>query len=68
MDEALRWYNLSALQGYAPAQYNLGLIYANGQGVIPNKRIAKDWFGKACDNGFQEGCDRFRELKEQGIE
>jgi hypothetical protein len=31
--EALKWYRKAADQGYAKAQYNLGLCYANGDGV-----------------------------------
>ncbi len=27
---------------------------------------AKEWFGKACDNGAQMGCDRYKRLNEQG--
>ena len=30
--EAARWYRLAADQGHAGAQYNLGLMYANGRG------------------------------------
>ena len=30
--EALKWYRLAADQGDADAQYNLGVMYANGQG------------------------------------
>lgn len=28
--------------------------------------IAKEWFGKACDDGDQKGCDNYRQLNEQG--
>ena len=31
--EAVRWYWLAADQGDAGAQYNLGVSYANGEGV-----------------------------------
>ncbi len=31
--EAVRWYRLAADQGYAAAQYNLGIMYASGLGV-----------------------------------
>jgi len=41
-------------------------MYNNGQGVRVNKATAKEWFGKACDNGEQKGCDRYRELSLQG--
>jgi len=30
--EAVRWYRQAAAQGYAPAQYNLGLMYERGEG------------------------------------
>ena len=31
--QAAAWYRKAADQGYAGAQYNLGVMYANGQGV-----------------------------------
>ena len=33
MQRAVRWYRLSVEQGFAAAQYNLGLMYAIGDGV-----------------------------------
>ena len=32
-EEAIKWYRLAAEQGYASAQYNLGVMYDNGDGV-----------------------------------
>jgi TPR repeat protein len=64
--EAMRLFRLAALQGEASAQFNIGVMYHNGQGVRQNKKIAKEWFGKACDNGLQEGCDEYRKLNEAG--
>lgn len=32
-EEAAYWYMLAANQGLTEAQYNLGVLYANGQGV-----------------------------------
>ncbi len=32
---AAHWYSAPAEQGYALAQYNLGWLYAKGQGVAP---------------------------------
>lgn len=46
-------------------QYNLGLMHLNGKGVLKDRAIAKEWFGKSCDNGNQKGCDRYRELNLQ---
>ena len=31
--EAVRWFRLAAEQGHAYAQYNLGRMYATGEGV-----------------------------------
>jgi hypothetical protein len=28
--------------------------------------IAKEWYGQACDNGSQQGCDNYRELNQAG--
>ena len=55
-----------AAAGDAKAQVNLGLMYNAGEGVRKNKSTAKEWFGKACDNGNQAGCDSYRLLNEAG--
>ena len=64
--KAVEWYTNAAHQGFAEAQYNLGAMYYNGQGVSQNKSTAKRYFGQACDNGYQSGCDHYRILNEQG--
>lgn len=64
--KSFRWYQKAANQGFMSAQNNLGVMYANGQGVRQDYKIAKEWFGKACDNGSQQGCDSYRKLNEQG--
>jgi TPR repeat protein len=38
-------------KGDARAQYNLGVIYSNGQGVVKNKAEAVKWFRKAAEQG-----------------
>ena len=45
--EAVKWYQFSADQGYAKAQYNLGLMHANGRGVPPDFVIAHQWLDLA---------------------
>ena len=52
--------------GDIDAQHNLGIMYYKGQGVKQDYHKAKDFFGKACDNGLQIGCDKYRELNEKG--
>jgi TPR repeat protein len=46
--EAARWYRKAADQGHALAQYNLGLLYANGRGVAQDKAQARAWMQKAA--------------------
>ena len=61
--EAVKWYRKAAEQGYADAQAMLGFSYLLGQsGVQVNKSLAKEWFGKACDNGEQVGCEYYSKL------
>ena len=44
----------------------LGSLYADGLGVKQNKKVSKEYYGKACDLGLQDGCDKYRKLSEQG--
>ena len=55
-----------AEQGVAKAQFNLGVMYYNGYGVRRNFHLSKEWFGKACDSGWQKGCDQYRYLNQAG--
>lgn len=63
--KAFKWYQRLANQGDAQAQYNLGVMYYQGQGARQNSAIAKELFGKACDNGDQKGCDNYRILSQR---
>ncbi len=42
-------------QGDARAQYNLGVMYANGQGVSKDYAEALKWCRKAADQGYADG-------------
>jgi uncharacterized protein len=44
----------------------LGAMYEDGVSVRQDYKKAKEWFGKACDNGFQIGCDEYKKLNQQG--
>jgi TPR repeat protein len=37
--------------GYAPAQFNLGVMYEKGQGVPQDNATAVSWYRKAADQG-----------------
>ncbi|KAG0233051.1 hypothetical protein BGW42_007747 [Actinomortierella wolfii] len=49
--KAFELYTKSAEQGNADAQYNLGLMYKNGQGVEQNDVNATEWFAKSANQG-----------------
>ena len=49
--EAVRLFRLSAEQGYANAQYNLGQMYYKGQGVLQDYKEAHMWFNLSGSNG-----------------
>ena len=49
--EAVKWYRLSAEQGKANAQANLGFMYDNGQGVLQDYKEAVKWYRLAAEQG-----------------
>ena len=52
--EAVTWYRLAAAQGFATAQYNLGLMCANGEGVPQDYAEAVTWYRLAAEQGYAE--------------
>ncbi len=48
---ALREWRPLAEQEHAPAQYNLGLMYANGLGVVQDYKKAVKWYRTAAEQG-----------------
>lgn len=59
----MRWSKLAAAQGHTDAQFNIGWMYDNGQGVEVDKKLAKHWYKIACDNGHEIGCEYLRKMK-----
>lgn len=49
---ALREWQPFAEQGFAAAQYNLGQMYAQGQGMPQNNAEAVKWYRKAAEQGY----------------
>lgn len=49
--EAAWWFRQSAIKGHMLAQYNLGHMYYEGQGVIQSFRSARHWFEEAAAQG-----------------
>jgi uncharacterized protein len=52
--EAVKWYRKAAEQGYANAQFNLGLMYLNGEGVPEDNVFAYMWFNLAAAQGDED--------------
>lgn len=52
--EAAKWYRLAAEQGYAQAQFNLGVIYATGEGVPKDDAEAVKWYRLAAEQGYAQ--------------
>ena len=48
---AAGWFSRAAEQGYADAQFNLGLMYVNGEGVEKDVVQAVELFKKAAEQG-----------------
>ncbi|UOP00741.1 tetratricopeptide repeat protein [Kingella potus] len=51
---AVRLIRPLAEQGYAVAQYNLGVAYGNGLGVTQNDQQAAAWYRKAAEQGYAD--------------
>ena len=50
--EAVKWYRLSAEQGVADAQYQLGFdVFQNGQGVPQDYKEAIKWYRLSAEQG-----------------
>ena len=52
--KAVEWTRRAAEAGYARAQINLGVCYANGTGVTKDAAEAVKWYRKAADQGNSE--------------
>jgi TPR repeat protein len=51
--EAMKWYRMAADQKYAPAEYEVGRMYANGMGMPENEKEAARWYRMAADGGYK---------------
>jgi len=56
--QAAKWFLAAAEQGYAAAQYNLGLMKRQGRGVSQSDADANAWFRKAADQGHKHAVHK----------
>ncbi len=54
LEEAVAGFKNAAEQGMAQAQFNLGVMYADGEGVRRNFDKAIKWLTKAAEQGIEE--------------
>lgn len=49
--KAFQWYTKAAEQGDAGAQFDLGVMYGKGEGVLQDYKQAVKWYTKAAEQG-----------------
>ena len=55
-----------AEQGYADAQFSLGIMYGQGQGVTQDYKEAVKWYTKAAEQGYAEAQNNLGLMYGQG--
>ena len=63
--EAVKWYRKAAEQGFAQAQYNLGVMYYFGEGVSVNSIKAYMWWSLAMEQGNELATENLNIIKEK---
>ena len=64
--KSIEWYEKAANQNNKTALQKIARAYEHGINVSKNMNKAKEWYGKLCDSGDQEGCFSYRMLNERG--
>ncbi len=61
----MKWYRKAAEQGFAQAQYNLGVMYYFGEGVSVNSIKAYMWWSLAMEQGNELATENLNIIKEK---
>ena len=61
-----RSYTKAAEQGYAQAQYNMGVLSATGRGVTQSDVEATRWYSMAADQGYEMARENMQVLLDTG--
>ena len=59
---AKQWFEKSAIDGYADAQYNLGAMYENGEYVEQDYTTAAMWYSLAIEQGNTHAQKRMQSI------
>ena len=62
LKSAIRWLREAAKNGDAEAQYELGLLYEQGEGVAADKVEAGRFYRQAATGGFAKAEERLKQL------
>jgi len=49
--QSIEWFRKAAVQGYPPAEYQMGQVYDFGFGAQQDDTLALDWYRKAASHG-----------------
>ena len=63
--EAFNWYRRAAEQGYAAAQFSLGVAHYNGDGVPQDPVLGYAWASVAASNGHEDAAGVRYRIAEQ---
>ncbi len=66
-NDAYKWFTAAANDNNAEAQYRLGEMYYNGNGVAKNYQTAISWYEKAAHQNHHAAAYRLGYLYEKGI-
>ena len=63
--EAKEWFEKSAIHGFADAQYNLAVMYENGEYVQQDYTTAAMWYSLAIEQGNQHAKKRMQSILDE---
>lgn len=63
--QAKEWFEKSAIQGLADAQYNLAVMYENGEFVQQDYLLAAMWYSLAIEQGNKHAQTRMQAILDE---
>ena len=56
-EKAAEWFTSAAEQGLPESQYNLGILYYDGNGVEKSRDKAREYLVQAAEQDYQKAID-----------
>ena len=63
---AMRWYEAAAAQNNRVAEFNMGVIFENGENGKPDQALAIEWYKRSAAHGYPEAINRLKQLNIPG--